>query len=235
MRLGILVVEDDRDLRKTMCENLAYEHPGVTIDPAETVNRAVELLRTALARGVHYIIVILDIKLPRETGGAQAFHLDLRDQVLASASSDAYIFYVSSHLGNPVIQEYKRRLEAQIENNVQAPRTFFFSKSRGDDVHQFYKKINQVMHTRRIREMLKGIMPVLLGTSGFAPVGAGEMVYSAPRDPFTYAGADPTHQLADLARDIEAHWDYLESNLQEIIRQYFVVTKTQAGVDVSLV
>ena len=78
-------------------------------------------------------------------------------------------------------------------------------------------------------------MPAVFGSPGLVPVGAGDMIYSTPRDPFTYAGTDPTHQLADLARDIEAHWDYLESNLRERIRQYFVVTETDAGVDVSLV
>ena len=121
MRLGMLIVENDKVLRETMRENLAYEHPGVILDVAETVNEAIALLRSAMARGVHYIIVILDIKLPKEIGEDEAFHLNLRDQVLASTSSDAYIFYVTSHLDNPVIQEYKSRLDAQIKNNVQAP------------------------------------------------------------------------------------------------------------------
>jgi hypothetical protein len=235
----MLIAENDKVLRETMRENLAYEHPGVVLDLTETVNEAIALLRTAMDRGVHYIVVILDIKLPRELGEDEAFHLNLRDQVLDSTSSDAYIFYVSSHLDQPVIQEYKRRLEAQIENNVQAPRTFFFSKSKAEEVRRFYEKIHKVMHTRRIGQKLDAIMPAIMptlfATPGLVPAGAGDMAYIAPRDPFTYPGTDPTHQLADLARDIEAHWNYLENNLRERIRRYFVVTETDAGVDVSLI
>jgi CheY-like chemotaxis protein len=239
MRLGILIVEDDKVQLKMMRESLAEKHPGVIVDTAETVNEAVERIRSAMARGVHYVVVILDIKLPRERGGREDYHLDLRDEVLNSTSSDAYIFYNSAHLDDRVIQEYKRRVEAQIRNNVQAPRTLFFSKVEPKEVRQLYEKVDQVMHTRRISQKLDAIVPALFSTPDFLAVGAGDMAY-APRDPFTYpgtdpAGTDPTHQLADLERDIGAHWSYLENNLQERIRQYFVVTETDAGVDVSLV
>jgi CheY-like chemotaxis protein len=234
MRLGMLIVENNKVLRETMRENLAYEHPGVIIDMAETVNEAVALLRTATPRGVHYVVVILDIRLPREKGGDDDVHF-LRDEVLDWASSETYIFYVSAHLDDPVIQEYKGRLEAQIKNNVQAPRTFFFSRSKSEEVRRFYEMVNQVMHTRRISQKLDAIMPALFGTPGFVPVGAGDMAYVSARDPFTYPGTDPTHRLADLARDIEVHWNYIEGNLKERIRQYFVVTETDTGVDVSLI
>ena len=102
-------------------------------------------------------------------------------------------------------------------------------------MERFYEKINQIMHTRRISEKLARIMPALFGTPGFMPAAADDAAYVLARDPFTFPDTDPTHQLADLARDIEAHWNYLEGNLQERIRQYFVVSKTDAGVGVSLI
>jgi CheY-like chemotaxis protein len=244
MTLGILIVEDDKVQREMMRDSVAEKHPGVIIDTAETVNEAVALIRSAMARGVHYIVVILDIKLPRELGGREGFHLNLRDQVLAFSASDTYIFYQSAHLDDQVIQEYKRGVEAQTEKNVQAPRTLFFSKVKPEDVRQLYEKVDQVMHTRRISQKLEGIMPAPFSSPWFGPVVAGDMAHVAPREAFmahvapreafTYASTDPTHQLADLARDIEAHWNYIEPNLKERIRQYFVVTETDTGVDVSL-
>ena len=234
MRVGILIVENDKVQREMMQDSVAEKHPDLIIDMAETVNEAIALIRSAMARGVHYIVVILDIRLPRELGGDEDFHLNLRDKVLDSTSSDAYIFYNSAHLDDPVIQEYECRVEAQIKNNVQAPRTLFFSKVKPEEVRQLYEKIDQVLHTRRISQKLDAIMPAVFSTAGFVSVGAGDMAYVAPRDPFTYPGTDPTHQLADLERDIETHWNYLEGNLQERIRQFFVVTQTDAGVDVSL-
>jgi hypothetical protein len=90
------------------------------------------------------------------------------------------------------------------------------------------------MHTRCIGEKLKRVLPGWSGTAGFVPAAASMTAVIRPRDPFAYAGTDPTHELADLTRDIEANWNYIEPNLKECIRQYFVVTETKTGVDVSL-
>lgn len=233
---GILIVEDEQDQREMMLKILSRKHPGVIIDSAGTVSEAVELIRSAALRGVQYVVVILDLKLPREKGQTDAFfQFGLRDEVLAAPlSRDAYIFFQSAYLNDEDIQEYKRGVEAQSRNNVQSPRPFFFSKTESEDRRRFYEEINQIMHTRRISQKLEGIMPALFSSPGLEPVVAGHLVHVAPRGPFPYAGADPTHQLADLVRDIEAHWDYLESNLKEYIRRYFVVTETPTGVDVSL-
>ena len=96
MRLGILIVEDNRKQRERIRKNLADEHSDVIIDRAETVREAVDLIRSAAARGVHYLVVILDIKLPGEKGENHTFHFELRDQVLTWVGSDTYIFFHST-------------------------------------------------------------------------------------------------------------------------------------------
>jgi len=74
---GVLLVEDDQDIRDTL--RMALEDEGYVVSVAEDGIEALNLLR----RSVESLVVTLDLRMPRLNGDALLRHLSKREHLPA--------------------------------------------------------------------------------------------------------------------------------------------------------
>jgi CheY-like chemotaxis protein len=74
---GVLLVEDDQDIRDTL--RMALEDEGYVVSVAEDGIEALKLLR----RSVESLVVTLDLRMPRLNGDALLRHLSKREHLPA--------------------------------------------------------------------------------------------------------------------------------------------------------
>jgi CheY-like chemotaxis protein len=74
---GVLLVEDDQDIRDTL--RMALEDEGYVVSVAEDGIEALNLLR----RSMESLVVTLDLRMPRLNGDALLRHLNMREHLPA--------------------------------------------------------------------------------------------------------------------------------------------------------
>jgi len=242
----ILVVEDELVQRQMLCERLTDDFPGVHVDESGTVSDAEAMIESAARRGVRYVAVVLDINIPRAPGEKEEYQFGLREKILHQRnSSGAFIFYVSAYLSDPKIQDFRRAVlkEFEEDKNMTLPRPVFLDKSdfleksgQKGWIGEVSERLRWVIHPRRIRARLDEVLPMLFGQGQqprLAPAGAAPRW---PPDGEFFAPADPTQSLANLEGDIEQNWPYLDEQTRKEVKTHFVVRESPSGaVKVSLI
>jgi hypothetical protein len=240
MSTGLLIAEPSAGLRKDLRHLFQREFPGMLIDEAGTTAEAESFLGTTRKRD-RYAVVILDVKLPPPGGEPFEDALSRLDPLIREPSGDPPAFFlVSTNLLDPKIKERQAEIARRQEAYSQrrpcsaefAPRQFFFEKGPPGWDLRLRNEVRSLIHTRRIRERIDELLSL------FGPSSAVESAGVSPRagyrrGPVLARGGrpafDPTQRLASLVRDIETNWEYLGEDIQNTIKEYFVVRPTERG------
>jgi len=203
----ILIVEDEPGTSEKLQSRLSAKIPEAQVDTAPTVRRAQELIGEAKKEREFYHAFVLDIRLPRDVGEPPLFDETLCKTIRA-AMPKAIVAHISFFLDDNVVQDHMEHVHYE-----QIDRSFRLSKR---DVEWFPKlegKLRSFLYSISVEEQLNGLF------------GASESPEFEPRGRHeSNSGRSVTHDLAELSRDISAHWRYLDPDLQERIKKFFDVT-----------
>ena len=177
-----------------------------------------------------YGFVFIDVHLSRDgtKDGPVVYvsELPFIDRLM-SDSSDRVVFFMSAHLTDPKVVEFRQRCE-----KPSRARPMFIEKDKKEKwIGEILTWMRSTVHSRRIRKLLEETFgarrPLQLRSSNPALAGA-----PAPRD--GAAGGDATQMLSGLSRDIAKHWVYLDVDTKRRVRDYFKVVEEGETIRVSM-
>ena len=219
--LNILVVEDVEQTLELMADYLRYEYPEAQIHTATTVDEAIARIDGAAELGIKFDVVVLDFLLPRHRGGQPELDLDWRERLAAVTSSGSVVFHISAYTNDSRIVSH---LQAEPLKHPRIPNLAISKVDHEIWTDKLFVSISRVIHGNRIEQQ----MDRLFGRTGAGTRGDAAYSFGSP------SLGDPTHDLAALIRDIEAHWDVLDVNLQNRVREVFSVRQEGMTMVVSL-
>ncbi len=210
----ILLVEDQLHTQRLLGDLLRREFPGIIVHTATTVDEAHETLAASGRLGIRYRIAILDFKLPRSKGDQPETETDLRRHLLESTSSDAWVFHITAYPDDPEIQHYLMG----VLQDPKGARPVMISKLDSSWPEKLLAILRPVVHGSRIELQTNQLFPLSPSDRpGFRPRARAISI------------ADPTHELAALIRDVEKHWQYLDTELQARLRSIFHIEVEKDG------
>jgi CheY-like chemotaxis protein len=220
MSNGILLVEDQNEVREILLDSLNHEFSEIRVQGAATVKEAQDLLRRAHQADLPFSVVILDLKLPLLEGAQPEYQFDFYKEVQELSSRDTVVFFISSFAKENIIQDF---INKRINISARMPKPVLIPKNE-DWIEHLFEQVRGVVHSRRIsRKFREVVVPLFDGADLSIPVYESAATYRSPRDRSALRHADATHQLADLAQDIEDHWKYLDQSLKDQIQRYFAI------------
>ncbi len=212
--IRILLVEDDPPTLDALELLLKKEFPEALIHTATNVANALNLIQAALLGPGPYDSAILDVMLPRAHGE----HPEL-DRVICSElrqkSQSTVVFHITAYADEPLVNAHLGEFHSREED----PRAYWYPKEKGWET-ELIQALKARIYGRPIRAELRDLF--------------GPPVPDAPGSREAVARPSGfrrglTHRLAELTRNIEAHWDDLDDRLQDEIRQHFHVDPEGEG------
>jgi CheY-like chemotaxis protein len=208
----ILIVEDDEPTSSSLSWRLSRKIPEAQIDTAMTVRKAHELIEAAFNGKTPYDAVILDIKLPEDTGYFPEMDESICRAVKELMPSDTIVAHISAFTDDTKVKEHIKRM-----HDEQIDRSFRLSKldPEVNFVEALESKLKSFLYGMRISEQMDGL---------FGP-GDAALLDSRGRSRRTRAGDERsvTHELAALSRDIATYWKDLDDTLKARIKRTFEV------------
>ena len=196
--------------------------PCATVEIASTASEVTKKLDDMAHNRIEpYWLVFVDVHLSfdGEEGGPAVYVCDLPFiERLMSDSSESVVFYMSSHLNDPKVVEFRQRCD-----KLSRARPIFIEKDiKGAWIGEILRWMRSTVHSRRIRAMLKETfgarraLQVQSSNLAFAGASAGR---NGP------VSGDATQMLSGLSRDISKHWVYLDDDAKRHVRDYFKVVE----------
>lgn len=217
----ILIVEDIKNTLDQLERFLLETFPDSQIDRAETVTQGRAFIEEAQAVDLPYHAVILDFKLPKESGDNPEDDESLCE-LIRRKMPQALLAHISAYSEDQAVQEHLRKSHIeQIGHNV-----FALSKSDVFWPNQLVTKMSAYLYGTRILKKLR-----FLFSEGGQTINVDDW---AGRSHVRGSGG-LTHEIADLRRDISAHWHELDDRTQNVIKGVFIVDTLREPVRVSLV
>jgi hypothetical protein len=246
MTTGLLIVGFEAERRKDLRRPFQREFSGVQIDAAETTAEAEDLLNSTWDRDVQYAVVIVDVKLPKPGQELVDDSLSRLGTLIQPRSQDppAY-FIVTTKPNDPKIVERLQEIAWRLEvykrsqhNSELAPRWCVFENGPERWDVKLFEAARPLIVAKWIKERIDELLPLFGGSSVVDPAGDTQRGRRAPGALQARAGRpafDPTQRLASLVRDIEINWEYLDKDMQDTVKRYFVVRPGEpSGVEVGL-
>lgn len=217
----ILIVEDIKNTLDQLEQLLLETFPDSQIDRAETVNQGRAFIEEAQAANLTYHTVILDFKLPKETGDNPEDDESLCE-LIRRKMPQALLAHITAYSEDQAVQDHlmKSHVE-QIGHNV-----FALSKSDVFWPNQLVTKMSAYLYGTRILKKLR-----FLFSEGGHTISVDDW---AGRSHVRGSGG-LTHEIADLRREISAHWNDLDEPMQKEIQRVFIVDTMREPVRVSLI
>lgn len=212
----ILIVEDDRGTSEQLYSRLSQKIPEAHVEAATTVRRALELIEEAKREKDYYHAFVLDIKLPRDKGEFPTFD-EMLCKTIKAAMPRAIVAHISAFLEDKEVQDHMEHVHYE-----QIDRSFRLSKLDVDWFPLLESKLRSFLYGISIEEQLDALFGVL---------ESPDFEFRSRNDRASL-GRSVTHDLAQVSRDISAHWVYLDPALQERIGKIFDVV--QEGDDVTV-
>jgi len=219
----VLVCEDDAKTAKRIKSVIEDAFPCATVEIASTASEVTRKLEDMVHSRIDpywFVFVDVHLSLDGEKDGPAFYVSDMPfiDRLM-SDSSESVVFFMSAHLSDPKIVEFRQRCD-----KLSRARPMFIEKDmKGIWIGEILKWMHSTIHSRRIREMLRetfGARPALhVKNSSLAFAGA-----AAGRDGPVVSG-DATQMLSGLSRDISKHWVYLDDDTKRRVRDYFKVVE----------
>lgn len=216
----VLIVEDDRKTSEQLRLAITEQIDGVQVDVATTVAVAREQIDRAYAGKQPYQAVILDMRLPAESGANPTL-----DETLCHAISLKMPYTLIAHITAYDVDENVRR-HLEVAHARQVDRSFRLTKE-WDFAIELISRLKQFLYGLRIEEHMGRLF------------GGGAAVLYPPRpralpSRVTRRERSITHELAALMRDISTYWSHLDPSTQLRIKNVFNVDETGDEVTVSL-
>ncbi|MDX2042768.1 MAG: response regulator [Acidobacteriota bacterium] len=220
-----LIVEDDtqtskvlRDLLKLNFTSPLPDEGEPQIDTASTVTEAKEFINNARKP---YHVAILDFRLPPE-------HLGDSTKVDATACLQAMrstppplIAHITSNPNDEKVKAHIKEYHTERANRYD----FALSKLDSDYTEKLLGKLKKFLYERPIEEQLD----LMFGRE--AQTRAPSLLLTPGR---SRGQSCMTQELAELCRQIVAHWDDLDEPLKNRIEGIFEVNKASKPVKISL-
>jgi CheY-like chemotaxis protein len=215
----ILITEDEEGTSELLQEHLSEQIPEAEVECALTVKEAHRLIEEAYNSRELYDAIVLDIKLPKDTGHFPEFDESVcRD--IKGLMPKTIVAHISAYLDDKIVQEHIKRVH---EQNID--RSFALSKR---DV-EYFLKLSSKLRTFLYGIRIENQMDKLFGQDeepAFAARNRRQRVRVGDE-------RSVTHELAALSRNIAAHWEDLDESLQARVKRTFEVTPKDDGVIVS--
>lgn len=217
----LLIIEDMKGTLTQLELLLAETFVESLIDKAETVRQARALIEQAYQAQRPYHAVILDFMLPRDIGENPEADESVCE-LLRQKMSQALIAHITSYPEDTKVQEHLRRAHVEEFGHM----AFAHSKVRARWAIELIQKLKAYLHGKRIL----GRTRLLFSKAG---VSSNTDFAWSHRSHIRAAGG-ATHEIADLSRDIAAHWRDLDEQAQDEIKQVFRVDEAEDIVRVGL-
>ncbi len=217
----ILIIEDIKNTLDQLEQFLLETFPDSQIDRAETVSQGRALIEEAQTVGLPYHTVILDFKLPKETGDNPEDDESLCE-LIRRKMPQALLAHITAYSEDQAVQDHLRKSHIeQIGHNV-----FALSKSDVFWPNQLVTTMSAYLYGSRILKKLRFL---------FSESGQAISVDDWAGRSHVRGSGGLTHEIADLRREISAHWHELDERVQKEIQKIFIVDTLREPVRVSLI
>jgi len=214
----ILIVEDEvpilGQLKELFCEAL----PGFRIDTADSISRALEEIERTLKEGRTYEAVVLDMRLPLESGGADIAEVD--DHIckeLRKTMQNVLVFHISAYGRYPDVKAHIAELHADPKD----PGSKLISKKDSSWPLKLLVLLKAYLYGKPIEKQLDELF------------GTEEQLRLARqgRPPLRRPGRRPcgTIALERLRCNVGRHWNDLSPELKERILKFLTVKAEEDG------
>jgi len=210
-----LIVEDELSTLKQLEGLIREDFPESMIDIAATAVDGREFLRCASSEGRPYDALILDFRLPQEMGDEAKVDTSLSREARRSGHP-MLVAQITSYANDQVIEEHLQKTQIEQPN----PNCFLVDKRMHDWSVRLVGKLRTFLYGRHI---LREVDELFGDGAGFRAWGRG-------RNPSS--GGLPggmTHRLATLCRIAEAHWNDLEVDVKQRIRDILEVDESESS------
>ena len=140
----VLIVEDQSLTASSLRELLLERIPRSRIDVAETVNCALEQVRSTLARGDLYDAVVLDFQLPRESGDSPEL-----DESICRALQDfmplTRVVHITAFEGDPAVVRHVQ----EMHENAMDPTRQMLSKGKPSWASEVVSRLSEIAVAKR--------------------------------------------------------------------------------------
>jgi len=217
----ILIIEDIKNTLDQLEQFLLETFPDSQIDRADTVSRGRKLIDEAKSAELPYHAVILDFKLPKEAGDNPEDDESLCE-LIRRKMPRALLAHITAYSEDQAVQEHLQKSHIQqIGHNV-----FALSKSEVFWPDQLVRTMSAYLYGTRILQKLQ-----FLFSEGGQSVQVDEWVGRS----HGRGSGGLTHEIADLRREISAHWHSLDERVQKEIKEVFIVDTSREPVRVGLI
>jgi CheY-like chemotaxis protein len=215
-----LIVEDDPPTLRQLSGLVGEEFPNSVVDVAKTATEGQQCLRSAGTSAPFYHAVILDYKVPEQLGDNPEVNTFLSREAQRTGYP-VLIAQITAFDKDLLVQEHIQKTQIERPNAD----TFHVSKRDPEWATRLMTKLRQLLYTREVRREIDEIF------------GRQASNLARSRGYSRFGDEIPgglTHRLADLYRLIEAHWEDLEEDVIERVREILQVDESSGKVRVGL-
>jgi CheY-like chemotaxis protein len=217
----ILIIEDIEGTLNQLQELLSEVFPGAQIDTAPAVKEAHELIKEGWDEAQPYQAIILDFKLPAEVGENPEVDESVC-KVIKNLTPPPLVAHITAYPQDKLVADH---INAFHTKQI-SPSALALSKLDKDWANQLLESLRAHLYGKRIEEK----MEAMFGKEDVAVFHA--RTRAGREEPV--GERSRTHELANLCREISAHWGDIDERLRLRIQRKFLIDDDARPVRVSL-
>jgi hypothetical protein len=211
-----LVVEDEVPTAQRLQYELEQAFPGIHVELVHTVKGALRKLDESVDSGTHYDVAIVDFKLPMEHIGENPVIDFSVARQFGMFSPDTILVHITAFADDPEILRYHERI-SQLEEAGH----LFIAKEGRDWYAPLRERLVRSLHVRRIRRRYLGLFG--RRADSYPPRSAGA---AGPAD---RCDRERSLAVAELYADASQHWEYLNEQLRNQLRDAVGYAQDEKG------